>query len=130
MPASPPRSTVGSVMNKLIERVNSDMRRLRILEQESSLVKTRQSSTEEDVLSLKNQLATSLHEAGEKVAALEERLASVEATLKEVISQLKKTTTISKIKELEQMIDLYNPLKSQFITREEAERLIEERLRE
>src|SRR3989344_2646688 len=103
MPASPSRSTVGSVLNKLIERVNSDMRRLRILEQESSLYKTRQASTEEELLSLKNQLANSLQDASQKVAALEERISSVEATVKEVISQMKKATPISKIKELEQM---------------------------
>lgn len=130
MPAAGQRRTVGAVLNKLIERVNSNIRRLRILEQESSLFKTRLTSLEQEIVSQRNQAKKAAGDTSKKAAVLEERLASMESTLKEIITQLKKVTTTSKIKELEQLIEIYNPIKSQFVTREEVDKIIEERLKE
>jgi len=124
------RRTVGTVLNKIIERVNSSIRRLRILEQESSIYKTRLASAEQELISERNQMKKSLDEMGEKLSALEEKSLAMENIIKEIISQLKKSITTTKIKELEQLIDIYNPIKSQFVTREEAERMIEERSKE
>jgi predicted nucleic acid-binding Zn-ribbon protein len=128
MPA--PRRTVGSVLNKLIERVNSNIRRLRILEQESSIYKTRLTSAEQEIMSQRNQVMKSIKDINDKISRQEDRIAAIENTVKEIISQFKKVTTTSKIKELEELIEIYNPIKSQFVTREEVERIIEERLRE
>lgn len=128
MPAVGERRTIGSVLNKLIERVNSDIRRLRILEQESSVYKTRLTAAEEELLAQRNQLAKSVNDVSEKITQLDERLSGMENTIKEIISQLKKATTTTKIKELEQLIEIYSPLKSQFLTRDEVERIIDDRL--
>ncbi|MBI4020642.1 MAG: hypothetical protein HY369_00195 [Candidatus Aenigmarchaeota archaeon] len=125
----PERKTVGAVLNKLIERVNSDIRRLRVLEQESSLLKTRLAAAEDEILTHRRQLESALGEANARQAKAEERVAAVESTTKEIIAQLKKVTTTTKIKELEQLIDIYNPIKSQFATREEVREMINERLR-
>jgi len=130
MPAAGQKRTVGSVLNKLIERVNSNIRRLRILEQESSIYKTRLTSIEQEMTAQKNQFTKSVKEANERTARLEESLAGIENTMKEIIAQLKKVTTTAKIKELEQLIEIYNPIKSQFVTREEVDKIIEGRLRE
>lgn len=130
MPAARSRRTVGTVLNKLIERVNSTIRRLRILEQESSIYKTRINAVEEGMLNLRNQMSKSFQEVSGKITKLDERMGVIENTLKEIIAQLKKVTTTTKIKELEQLIEIYNPIKSQFMTREEVDRMIEERLKE
>ena len=124
------RRTIGAVLNKMIERLNASMRRLRILEQESSIYKTRLTSAEQELLSQRNHMSKSIQEVNDKIALLDESLLTIENTLKEIIEQLKKVTTTTRIKELEEMIEIFNPLKSQFITREEAERLIDQRLKE
>jgi len=41
---------------------------------------------------------------------------------------LTKTAQKSEIKELESLLDLYNPIKSHFVTKEEVMRLLEEEL--
>ena len=128
MPA--PRRTIGTVLNKMIERVNSNIRRLRILEQESQVYKTRVTSVEEEFLVQKNQAAAATKELQNKLASIEEQIANNDRVIKQVISQMKKTVTTSKIKELEQLMDIYNPIKSKFVTREEVERIFEEKLRE
>jgi len=127
MPAH--RRTVSSVLNKLIERVNSNMRRLRVLEQESSVYKTRMNSVEEDLLSQRNETENRKKELVLEKETLEERLTKIENVLKEIVSQLKKVTTTTKIKELEQLIEVYNPIKSQFMTRDEVDQMIDERLK-
>jgi len=128
MPAE--RRTVGSVLNKMIDRVNSNIRRLRILEQESSIFKTRLTSNEQEVMAQRNQLNRAVKDMGDKIARLENRISGIEQTIKEIIDQFKKVATASKIKELEEMIEIYNPIKSQFATKEEIRRMIEEGLEE
>lgn len=127
MPAQ--RRTVGSVLNKLIERVNSNIRRLRILEQESSLYKTRLTSLEHEITSQKNQASRIVKESNERIAKADDRAAGLESTLKEVVMQLKKTTTSTKIRELEQLIEIYNPITSQFVTKEEVDRIVSDKLK-
>ena len=123
------KRTVGSVLNKLIERVNSNIRRLRILEQESSIYKTRMTSIEQEITSQKNHFNKSVKDLDQKITKLEGSIVNMENTVKEIINQMKKVTTTTRIKELEQMIEIYNPIKSQFITREEAERIVDDKLR-
>jgi vacuolar-type H+-ATPase subunit I/STV1 len=122
----PQKRTVSSVLNKLIERVNSNIRRLRILEQETGILKTRTNSLEEEGLAHKNQINKSLTEMSDRITKLDDRIANTETTIKDVIEQLKKATTTTKIRELEQLIDIYNPLKSEFVTKDEAKRMIDE----
>ena len=52
----------------------------------------------------------------------------IEKTMKDIINEIKKLATNTKLKELENLIDIYSPLKSEFITREEAQHLIDEKL--
>lgn len=122
------RRTVGSVLNKVIERVNSNIRRLRILEQESSVVKTRLNAVEQEMTANRNQGHAAIEEMNTKLAQMDEKFLEMETTMRKMVDQLKKVTTTTKIKELEQLIDIYNPIKSQFVTREEVERLLDDRL--
>ena len=123
----PERMSVGTILNKMIERVNANIRRLRVLEQEASSTKTRLTAVEEDLLGKKKSSADAAVQMQETVESLENRIISLETTQKEIINQLKKTTTSAKIKELEELMAVYNPLASQFTTKEEVERMIEER---
>ena len=127
MPAA--RQTVGGILNKLIERVNSNIRRLRILEQESSVGKTRVTAMEEELLRQKNEITATVKDLHQKVEKMDEHITTMESTMTKIVGQLKKATTLSKIKELEQLIEIYNTIKSQFMTRDEVEQLLDERSR-
>lgn len=126
----PSRQSVGSVLNKLIERVNSDMRRIRLLEQESAIYKERLNSAEAELLSQRSLASKSLEDSSARLSQMEDRILSLENSVREIILQLKKSPPSSKIRELEQLIDIFNPLKSNFVTREEVEKILEEKMRE
>ena len=125
-----PRRTVQSVLNDLIARVNTDTRRLRVIEQEMDILKTRMVSMEQATEDRKKSLNTSLSDLNSKIARADDKVARMESMVEEVVKGMKRFASASKIKELEQLIEIYSPLKSSFITREEAEQMIEDKLGE
>ena len=128
--AKQPKRTIRTIIRELVDRTNSDTARIRVLEQEKDIVKTRMDSIEQNLISQKRQTDKTLSELNAKIEKTNKRMLQIESTLKEMIKEIKKLATTSKIKELESLVEIYNPLKSQFMTREEAERMIERKLDE
>ena len=79
-----------------------------------------------------NEQAASLKEDMQKLSKEireeSERVVKLELALRDMMNQLKRTVNVAKIKEIEHLLDVFNPIKSEFITRQEAENLIEEKL--
>jgi len=127
MPEAKGKMTVGAILNKLIERTNNNTSRLRTMEQKIDSATKRIQSEEKSFLEYKEEIKTSFSELEERIAELNNNMERIEAMLKEVVNQLKKTATRTHLKELEHLIDIYNPIKSNFVTKEEVERMLEER---
>jgi len=125
VPGKQPKRTVGAVINELIKRTNTDTRRLRILEQKSDIFRTRISSLEQNILNHKKLMQKDISNINSRIAKQEERIIKIENMIKEIVKQLKRVATKSDIGGLEQLISIYNPIKSKFVTREEVEQLIE-----
>jgi len=120
-------TTLHAIINELVDRTNSNTQRLRILEQRGKILSSRANALEQEVLNLNKQIQGVMFSVDTKNKKQEERVRRNESTLKEVVKQMKKLATTSKISELEQLIEIYNPLKSQFVTKEEVERILEEK---
>ena len=116
--------TIHSVINEMIERVNSNTQRLRLLEQSAESLEMRINAAEQNMLTQKKELQKTIAEIGNRVSNQEKVVMGLENTLKEVINHLKRVATNTRVDELEKMIEIYNPLKSSFITKEEADQLI------
>jgi cob(I)alamin adenosyltransferase len=128
MPAVKKQSrSINAILNDVIQRVNDDTQRLRILEQSSESLTSRINSVEQGALQGRNEMQKALSDINEGITALNERLSKTENTMKEVITHMKKLVTESQVKELESLIELYNPVKSNFVTREEMEKFVGER---
>jgi len=123
-----PKRSLHTIIRELVERTNTDTMRIRVLEQETDIFKSRVNALEQDMLNQKKQIKNSLSVFESKLAKQEETLRKLESTVKEIIKEMKKLASVAKIKELEHLIEIYNPIKSNFITREEAERLIEKKM--
>jgi hypothetical protein len=123
-----PKRTLKSVLHELVERSNTDNARIRVLEQENDILKSRSKSFDKDLAALKGYFDKSLNSMRKDLDKTNSKVTSIESTLKELIREIKKLATTSKIKELETLVDIYNPLKSQFMTREEVERMMERKL--
>ena len=125
-----PKKTLRTIIRELVERTNTDAGRIRILEQESDIVKSRTDSVEQAMIGQKKATDKALIDLDKRIEKMNKRTVQIESTLKELIKEIKKLATTSKISELETLVDIYNPLKSQFITKEEAERMIERKMGE
>jgi len=125
-----PKKTLKTVLRELVERSNTDNARIRVMEQENDILKSRSKSFEQDLFSQKKYFEASITSVKKETEKTNDKTANIESTLRELIKEIKKLATTAKIKELETLVDIYNPLKSHFITREEAERMIERKIEE
>lgn len=112
--------TLHAVINKIVERVNTDTQRLRLLEQSLDSLNTQINTLEQNYFQSKKTIQKQLSDIKKSLSMLEDRMTKSERTLKEVIGYIKKLPTQTKVKELEELIELYNPLTSNFVTREEV----------
>lgn len=118
------RKTLRVVINELVDRANDNTRRLRILEQRAEILDARDSSTEQTMLQQYKELQARissleamLKERGDLVGLLESRL-------NETVKQVKRSATTTEVQGLKESVELYNPIKSKFITRAEVEQML------
>ncbi len=114
------------IMVDLINRVNENVRRLRVIEQRIQAIDTRINSVEQNVVSYNKNVQKSFSDRDSKISNLEDRISKIETTSKEILKQLKLVATKTNVEEVKQLISIYDPLKSKFVTREEMERFVEE----
>lgn len=122
------KKTVQSVINELVERTNSNTRRLRVLEQRGESLESRTNTLEKELLDHSKNLKKLIDEVSTRVTTEDDKILKVENTIKEIVTQMKRLATTADIRGLQGLIDIYNPLKSNFVTKEELERFIEEKI--
>jgi len=121
------KGTLHTIINELVERTNSEAQRMRVIEQRIENIDTRINSMEQSILSNTTQAQTMLKDVEDKFKKRDERLAKVDTVMGELVKHFKKLATKSEVKEVHHMVDIYNPVKSNFITKEELERILSER---
>ena len=120
--------TIREILNELVERTNSNIRRLRVLEQNTESAVSRVNTLENSLREQSEGLKGEMKKLSQGIREESERVVKLELALKDVLNSLKRMVSTTKIKELEHLIDVYNPLKSEFVTKQEVENMIEERL--
>jgi len=121
-------SKLYTILKEVISRTNSNAKRLRTLEQRNGVIEDRINPLEKMFNEQSKELQKSLAKMEKIINKEDIRMVRVEGALKEIMKQVKKLATVPKIRELEQLIEIYNPLKSNFTTKEEVQQMIEERL--
>ena len=117
-----------AIINELIKRINQDSRRIHFIEQKIERIESGMRSLDETVLMQLNDLKLALEKISNKIADVADRLVSMENETARINSRLGKTATKSEVKQLETFIDLINPITSKFITKDELERALDDRL--
>jgi vacuolar-type H+-ATPase subunit I/STV1 len=126
----PPEEKMQRVTVELIKRVNDNTKRLRDLEARATAVNARVNSLEESFISLSKNIKQSLSNVNSKITNEDVKITKMQDSIQEIIKQLKQVATKSHIEGLEELIEIYNPLKSNFVTREEVENMIKSRSEE
>jgi archaellum component FlaC len=116
------------IMVDIINRVNENVQRLRVIEQKIQAIDTMINSVEQNVVAYNKSVQKALFERDTKISSLDERVEKIETTYKEILKQLKLVATKANVDELKEFVSIYDPLKSSFVTREEMERFLEEKL--
>lgn len=124
-----PQSKESNVVNELVRRINEDRRRIRLIEQSIDRVEQSLSSVERSVISQMGDLKISLDRINNKLASAAERLSLIESDIVRLNKQTSKSATRIELKQIESFIDLVNPITSKFITKDELERALDERLK-
>ena len=101
------------IINEIVGRVNDNTKRLRLLEDRERLLTSRISSIDESVLDKIKGLEESIKELETKITAQEEKTATLQNTLKEVVKQMQFLAKKSYVKRLEEKLRIFDPLKSQ-----------------
>lgn len=116
--------------SEIVRRIDTNTRRIRAIEQRLSGTELRIGSLEEKVIEEIDNLRRGFEQISMDVKAIAERLSKIRAEILKINKNLDKTAKKAEVRELESLIDLYSPIKSKFATKEEVERIVEERLSE
>jgi len=115
------------ISSEIVKMVNTNTRRIRTIEQRLSGTERRISSLEEKIIDEIDNLRRGFEQISLDIKALTDNLSQIRTEMLKINKNLDKTAKKAEVKELESLLDLYSPIKSKFMTREEVERLIEEK---
>jgi hypothetical protein len=120
---------VQAILNEVVRRGNETVRRLRDIEEKDSLFENRLNTVETTTLNLSDNKKIVDDKFTQKTDELERSVIRIDNELMKIGKLLDKMAKRSELKELESLISIYNPIKTNFITREELELILEERLK-
>lgn len=123
-----PPADLTAMTNEMVRRMNEYSRRIKNLEQRLDRTESRVENMEQTVLNQMNDLKINLERIGQKISGVADRLSAIETEILRVNKDLGRTALKSDVKKLETFIDLVNPITAKFVTKDELERALEERL--
>ncbi len=112
------------ILSEVVKRLNEHGRRIRLLEERNMAMDTRMSSSEEAILRNSQNLREEINKILKQISELEPRILKIENDIKKLSHDMVRTAKKTELLELENLIDLYNPLRSKFVTKEEVKRMI------
>ena len=118
---------VQAVLTELVRRENESSRRLRALEERSSLTEMRASTLQDSFLKLSEEKRMFNEKLNERLTNIENSVLRIDNELMKINKNLEKMAKRTELKELENMLSFFNPMKTNFVTKEEVGRMIENR---
>jgi predicted nucleic acid-binding Zn-ribbon protein len=115
---------------EITNRINTNTRRIRTLEQRLSAAESRIGALQEKMIDEMDRLRKSFDQISVDIKAVSDSLSEIRAEILKINKNLDKTAKKAELKELETLLDLYNPIKSRFTTKDEVMRIIEDKLAE
>lgn len=120
----------GSILNEVSNRLNDNTRRIRVLEERLRNLDTRVNTAEQTEILDKNQVVKDIQGIQDELRIVRDRIANMDVDLQAIHREMKKAVAHSELKEMQNYIDLMNPILTKFVTKKELEEMIEERLKE
>lgn len=114
--------------SELVKRMNESTRRIRIIEQGVDKLESSIGSIQEGTLTQLNDLKLALEKINNKIVSVSEKLVNIEGEILRLSKELSKTATKRELKQMEIFIDLINPITAKFATKDEVEKMIDNKM--
>ena len=98
------------VVNEIVGRVNDNTKRLRLLEQREKIIASRTTSMDESINAKLEYLENARKDLDTKIVALDEKVTTVNNTLREVVKQFQFLVKKSEFKKIEEKMSLFDSL--------------------
>lgn len=116
------------VTSELVKRINESGRRIRLFEQRMDRIDNSVSGLGDNALAQLDDLKFLIEKLNSEIVRIGERLSGMEDEIGRLKKDLDKTATKIELKQIETFIDVVNPITSKFVTKDEMERELEERM--
>jgi uncharacterized protein YoxC len=113
------------LVNRLVNRVNDFNKRIRDLEEKVRNITARVNTLDDSLLDKTNDLQEDIQDLEEEISDVRDRIANMEVDIKELNREKKKYVTQQEIDEIENYIDLMNPIQSSFATKKEVKEIVQ-----
>lgn len=108
-----------------MNRVNDFNKRIRDLEEKVRNLTARVNTLDDSLLDKTNDLQDDIQDLEDDISDVRDRIANMEVDIKELNREKKKYVTQQEIDEIENYMDLMNPIQSSFTTKKEVKELLE-----
>lgn len=98
------------------------------MEQRLDKIESSLSMLEQSAINQMNDMKINLDKISMKITTVTEKFKKIEEDIISINKELGKTATKAEVKQLETFIDLVNPITSKFITKDQLERALEDRM--
>jgi predicted nucleic acid-binding Zn-ribbon protein len=117
-----------ALSSELVRRLNENSRRIRLLEEKISKTEAAMDSLQQTAINQMNDLKINLDRIVAKMNGISEKLNEMQNETMRLNKEVGRAATKAEVKQLETFIDLVNPITSKFVTKDELERALQERL--
>ncbi len=114
------------ITNEIIKRLNENTRRIRSMEEIGRLLENKNDSLEERTLENQEEMRKRFDGIEKSLKDLNIRLMKIENESQKLRKTFEKAVTKPELEEMKNYIDLINPIKMEFVTRKEVEKMIRE----
>jgi uncharacterized coiled-coil protein SlyX len=115
-------------LGELVNIINTSTRRIRALEQRLDGLEMRMGAIEEKIINEIGDVKKGFEEIYMDIKQIAKDMSELKGENLRINKTIDKTAKRTEVKELESLLDLYSPIKSRFTTRDEVERMIDEKL--
>ncbi|MEA3342727.1 MAG: hypothetical protein U9Q92_01040 [archaeon] len=116
------------MLNNVVNRVNDNSKRIRELEENIRNLKEQLNSLQTESIKQKKNIIDDETSTKNATKQILDRLANLEVDIDKINREIKEMISRREMKEIENYLDLINPITAKFVTKKEVEELIQERL--
>lgn len=114
-------------LNQVVNRVNDFNRRIRDLEEKIRNMNARVNTLDDSLLDKTQSLSDDVQDLEDEVEEVRDRIANMEVDIKEINREKRKFVSEQQLDEMENFMELMNPLNSNFVTKSQLDKRLEKK---